>query len=115
MCSSHCRIVGVTRGTRCVEAARATRAGEIAGTPKSAGGSVEAVRIIRLPRPSAIKARTRTVNQLRALVGAAPARRREIELETGEHVQSQCDRDVVANRYEGSDAVTELEAEPDIG
>ena len=53
-------------------AARATLAGDAAGTPKSQDGSVEIIRLFRLQRRSAIRARTQTGNQLHAIVSTAP-------------------------------------------
>lgn len=58
-------------------AARAALAGEGSGEPKSAEGVVEAMRMIRLARASAIKARTQAANQLHALVETAPEDLRE--------------------------------------
>ncbi len=58
-------------------AARAAVSGQATGLPKSADGRVEALRMIRLVRSSAIKARTQAANQLHALVETAPARLRE--------------------------------------
>ena len=51
--------------------------GQATGVPKRADGRVEALRMIRLVRSSAIKARTQAANQLQALVETAPARLRE--------------------------------------
>lgn len=53
-------------------AARATLAGDAIGIPKSQDGSVEAIRILRLERRSAIHARTQAANQLHAVVSTAP-------------------------------------------
>lgn len=53
-------------------AARSVLAGESRTTPKAANGSVESLRILRLARRSAVKARTQTANQLRALTITAP-------------------------------------------
>jgi len=53
-------------------AARATLAGEASGTPKAQNGTVEAIRILRLQRRSAIHARTKAANQLQAVVSTAP-------------------------------------------
>lgn len=53
-------------------AARATLAGDAMGRPKSQDGSVEIIRIFRLQRRSAIRARTQTANQLHAVVSTAP-------------------------------------------
>lgn len=53
-------------------AARATLAGDALGIPKSQDGAVEAIRILRLERRSAIHARTQAANQLHAVVSTAP-------------------------------------------
>jgi transposase len=53
-------------------AARAALSGEAMGVPKSQYGVVEAIRILRLERRSAIHARTQAANQLHAVVSTAP-------------------------------------------
>ena len=53
-------------------AARAALAKEADVTPKSADGPVESMRMIRLARTSAVKARTQAANQIDALVTCAP-------------------------------------------
>ena len=55
-----------------VAAARATLAGDALGIPKAQNGTVEAIRILRLERRSAIHARTQSVNQMHAVVSTAP-------------------------------------------
>jgi transposase len=47
-------------------------AGEALGTPKAAAGQVEAIRILRVARRSAMKARTQAGNQIHAVVDTAP-------------------------------------------
>lgn len=54
-------------------AARAVLAGVATATPKAADGPVESLRVLRLVRRSAVKARTQVANQLHALVLTAPA------------------------------------------
>ena len=58
-------------------AARAALSGTAAGTPKSQDGMVEAIRLLRLARRSAMKARTQTANQLHAVVQSAPTALRD--------------------------------------
>jgi transposase len=58
-------------------AARAVLAGEAVGVPKDQDGGVEAIRMLRLARRSAIKARTQAANQLQGVVGTAPGPLRE--------------------------------------
>jgi transposase len=55
-----------------VSAARAVLAGTATGVAKSRTGSVEAVRVLRVARRGAVKARTQAMNQLRALIVTAP-------------------------------------------
>ncbi len=58
-------------------AATAVLAGRASGTPKSRDGLVEAVRVLRVARRSAVKARTQAMNQIRGLLTSAPASLRE--------------------------------------
>jgi transposase len=58
-------------------AARAALAGTAAGVPKARDGAVEAIRALRVARHSAVKARTQTTNQLKALILTGPADLRE--------------------------------------
>ena len=53
-------------------AARAVQAGTATGTPKAGTGSIEAIRVLRVARTSAMKARTQAMNQLHSLVSTAP-------------------------------------------
>jgi transposase len=55
-----------------VSAARAAFAGDALGAPKVRDGNVEAIRVLRLARTSACRDRTKTLNQMRALVTTAP-------------------------------------------
>lgn len=59
-----------------VAAARATLAGDAFGIPKAQNDTVEAIRILRLERRSAIRARTQSANQMHAVVTTAPERLR---------------------------------------
>jgi len=58
-------------------AARAALSGTATGIPKSQDGKVEAIRLLRLARRSAMKARTQTANQIQAIIEAAPPALRE--------------------------------------
>ncbi|MFD7730303.1 IS110 family transposase [Kitasatospora phosalacinea] len=58
-------------------AATAVASGRAAGTPKSRDGMVESVRVLRVARRSAVKARTQAMNQIRGLLVSAPALLRE--------------------------------------
>jgi transposase len=58
-------------------AARAMLAGEALGVPQQRNGTVEAIRMLRMARRSAIKARTQTTNQLHAVLDTAPDELRE--------------------------------------
>ncbi len=63
---------GKTDDTDAVSAARTTLAGEALGSPKVRNSLVEAIRVLRVERRSAIHSRTKTANQLHALVTTAP-------------------------------------------
>jgi transposase len=58
-------------------AARAVLSGVATGTPKTGEGSVEMIRMLKIARDSAVKARTQSLNQIRALLVTAPAELRE--------------------------------------
>lgn len=58
-------------------AARAVLAGEAVGTPKSSVDKAEMVRVLRVARSTAVRARTQAINALRALVVTAPVELRE--------------------------------------
>jgi transposase len=58
-------------------AARAVQAGEATAAPKLGTGTVEMVRSLRTARQTAIKARTQTINAIKALLVTAPAELRE--------------------------------------
>lgn len=53
-------------------AARAALNGDAAGTPRAGDGPVESVRVLRIARRSAVKARTQAANQIRDLIVTAP-------------------------------------------
>jgi transposase len=58
-------------------AAAAVASGRATGVPKSRDGAVEAVRVLRVARRSAVKGRTQAMNQIRGLLVSAPAALRE--------------------------------------
>jgi len=58
-------------------AARAVLGGVAQVVPKDTAGSTEMVRLLKLPRDSAVRARTSALNQLKALLVTAPAALRE--------------------------------------
>jgi transposase len=58
-------------------AARAVLAGTATAIAKSGDGDAEAIRMLKLTRDSAVKARTQTINQIRAVLVTAPAPLRE--------------------------------------
>jgi transposase len=58
-------------------AAIAVASGRASVVPKSRTGPVEAIRVLRVARNSAVKARTQAINQIRALLVTAPAVLRE--------------------------------------
>ena len=53
-------------------AARAAQTGQELGAPKSQDGRVEIIRMLRLQRRSAIKARSQAANQIHAVISTAP-------------------------------------------
>jgi transposase len=53
-------------------AARAAASGRATGTPKSQVGTVESIRVLRLARSSAVKARTSALVQLKSVIVTAP-------------------------------------------
>src|SRR2546426_6351192 len=53
-------------------AARAAQSGDATSQAKSRNGAVEAIRVLRVARSSAIHDRTEALNQMRALVSTAP-------------------------------------------
>ncbi len=60
-------------------AARAVLAGEATAVPKAADGPAEMLRVFKIAKDSAIKARTQSINQLKALlVSAEPALRDQL-------------------------------------
>ncbi|MEU3571896.1 transposase [Kitasatospora sp. NPDC036755] len=58
-------------------ATTAVAAGRAVGVPKSRDGVVEAIRVLRCARRSAVKARTQAMNQIRGLLVSPPAVLRE--------------------------------------
>jgi transposase len=71
------RIKGKSDPIDAYAAATAVASGRADGRPKTRTGAVEAVRMLRLARSSAVKARTQTINQIRAVLVTAPAPVRE--------------------------------------
>jgi transposase len=55
-----------------IAAGRAVLAGDATAVAKAGDGAVEALRLVRIARRSADRARTQTVNQLRAVIDTAP-------------------------------------------
>jgi transposase len=60
-----------------MSAARAALSGHAAGAPKTRNGPVEAIRVVRVARRGAVKARTAALNQLHGLLVSAPQTLRE--------------------------------------
>ncbi len=63
---------GKTDPLDAISAARAAQSGDADGQAKSRDGNVESIRVLRLGRTSAHKARTQALNQLRSLISTAP-------------------------------------------
>jgi transposase len=68
----HRRRYGKSDEADAIGAARAVLAGEAVGTPKAGTGQVEAIRILRIARRSAMKARTQAGNQIHAVIDTCP-------------------------------------------
>src|SRR6478609_1921476 len=60
-----------------ITAARAAQSGDATGEAKTRDGNVEAMRVLRVARSSARKARTQTLNQMRSIISTAPEPIRE--------------------------------------
>ncbi|HEX9124695.1 MAG TPA: IS110 family transposase, partial [Actinomycetota bacterium] len=72
-------------------AASAVLSGEANGTPKSGDGAVEMIRVLRVARTTAIRARTQAINALHALVVTAPRQLRErLQDLSGPHLVRTC-------------------------
>ena len=55
-----------------ITAARAAQSGDALGQAKTRDGNVEAMRVLRVARSSARKARTQALNQMRSIISTAP-------------------------------------------
>jgi transposase len=73
----HRRRHGKSDEADAIGAARAVLAGDALGTPKSQTGHVEALRLLRVARRSAMKARTQASNQIHAVVDTEPEQLRQ--------------------------------------
>jgi transposase len=73
---------GKSDPTDAENAARAVLAGKATAIPKEQSGAAEAMRAVSVARRSAVKARTQSINQLRALLVSAPHDIRERLLKT---------------------------------
>jgi transposase len=73
----HRRRYGKSDQADAIGAARAVLAGEATGTPKAGTGDVESIRLLRVARRSANKARTQAANQIHAVLDTAPAELRQ--------------------------------------
>ncbi|MEY9864139.1 transposase, partial [Catenulispora sp. GAS73] len=71
------RAKGKTDPIDAYAAAAAVASGRAAGAPKSRTGAVEAIRMLRVARTSAVKSRTQAMNQIRMLLITAPTSLRE--------------------------------------
>lgn len=72
------RAVGKSDTVDAIEAARAALSGRASGIPKAGDGVVEAIRMLRTARRSAVRSRTQTANQIQALVDTGPDSLREV-------------------------------------
>ncbi len=84
---------GKTDAVDAEAAARAVVAGQATTTPKSADGPVEAMRVLKLAKDSAMKARVQAINQLKAvLVNAESSLRDELSPLTTRRLVAHCAR-----------------------
>jgi transposase len=83
------RLVGKSDPIDAVSAARAALGGMAAGAAKTRDGNVEAIRVLRVAKLSARKARTQAVNQIHSLVCTAPEELRDKlrDLPTGQLIE----------------------------
>ena len=74
-------------------AARAAASGRATGTPKTRTGDVEAVRVLRVARTGAVRARARALTQLKSLIVTAPdALRAQLDGLDGTRLVTTCAR-----------------------
>ena len=74
-------------------AARAAASGRASGIPKARTGDVEAVRVLRVARTGAVRARARAVTQIKSLIVTAPeALRAQLVGLDGNHLITTCAR-----------------------
>jgi len=66
------RLAGKSDPIDAYAAARAALSGRASGTPKSRDGNVEMIRVLRVARSSAIKARAVAITQIKAVIKTAP-------------------------------------------
>jgi transposase len=71
------RLRGKSDPTDADAAASAVLSGEAGGVPKAGDGAVEMIRVLRVARTTAIRARTQAINALHSLVVTAPSELRE--------------------------------------
>lgn len=68
----HRRRYGKSDVTDAIAAARAVLSGEASGRPRGGTGPVESIRLLRIARRSAIRARTAAANQIHAVIVTSP-------------------------------------------
>jgi transposase len=68
----HRRRHGKSDPVDAISAARSVLSGEASGSPKTASGQVESIRLLQVARRSAMKARAQAANQIHAVVSTAP-------------------------------------------
>ncbi len=74
-------------------AARAAASGRASGTPKTRVGDVESVRVLRVARTGAVRARAKALTQLKSLIVTAPdALRAQLVGVNGAHLVARCAR-----------------------
>ena len=87
------RLEGKSDARDAYAAARAALSGRATGIPKSRDGNVEMIRVLRVARSSAVKARAAAIIQLKAIIQTAPdPLRDELRTITGKALITRCAR-----------------------
>jgi transposase len=89
----HRRRYGKSDPVDAISAARSVLSGEASGSPKTAVGQVESIRLLQVARRSAMKARSQAANQMHSVVAtAADSLRRTLEELDTEPLVAHCAR-----------------------
>lgn len=87
------RLRGKSDPQDAISAARAAQGGDATSIAKTRDGNVESLRVLRVARCSARKAKAQALNQMRSLVSTAPDEiRAELRRTTGKQLVARCSR-----------------------